>query len=194
MKELNQQFWTQRWEEGSTGWDIGYACPAIVSYLNRVENKDLDILIPGAGNAYEAEWLWENGFHKVDVVDYAAPALRRLKEKFPDYPAERLIQSDFFALKGSYDLILEQTFFCALDPSLRPEYARKMHELLRPGGMLVGVMFDFPLTHEGPPFGGSVEEYLAYFEPYFEVVTMGRCKESIKPRDGRELWVELRRK
>lgn len=35
----------------------------------------------------------------------------------------------FFNHVGSYDLILEQNFFCVLDPKLRTTSAQKVHEL-----------------------------------------------------------------
>jgi hypothetical protein len=105
-----------------------------------------------------------------------------------------LILGDFFEHKGQYDLVIEQTFFCALIPELRSAYVKKMNQLLATKGELCGVMFNHPLTEQGPPFGGSVEEYQDYFEPYFEIETLEPCKNSIKPRLGNELWVELIRK
>lgn len=39
-------------------------------------------------------------------------------------------------------VLMEQTFFCAINPSLRKDYVAKMHELLAPNGKLVGVLFD----------------------------------------------------
>ena len=69
-----------------------------------------------------------------------------------------------------------------------------MHELLVDGGKLVGLLFDFPLTEDGPPFGGNKEEYLTYFEPHFEIAIMERAYNSIQPRSGRELFVKLEKK
>ena len=56
-KELDVAFWNNRWATGQTGWDIGYASPAITTYLQQYENKNAAILIPGCGNAHEAEFL-----------------------------------------------------------------------------------------------------------------------------------------
>jgi len=81
-----------------------------------------------------------------------------------------------------------------LKPELRSDYAKKMSELLSPKGMLAGVMFNHPLTKEGPPFGGSIEEYKSYFEKFFSVISLDPCENSIKPRLGNELWVELVKK
>jgi SAM-dependent methyltransferase len=194
MKQsLDAQYWQQRWETGQTGWDIGYASPALVNYLQRATDPSMSILIPGAGNAYEAVWLWERGYKNVTVVDIAAGALAALQKRAPGFPPQNCIHGDFFQLTGSFDLVLEQTFFCALEPGLRPEYVRKMRELIGVGGNLAGLWFDFPLTEEGPPFGGSEAEYRQLFEQGFQIQIMQRCDNSIKPREGRELWVELLR-
>ena len=91
-------------------------------------------------------------------------------------------------------MILEQTFFCALPVELRKKYAQKMNSLLHPGGKLIGLLFDFPLKSDGPPFGGSKEEYLDYFEPYFEIKLMERSVNSIQPRMGSELFIHLIKK
>ena len=193
--KLDAEFWKQRWESGETGWDVGYATPAITRYVDRIGDKGIKILSPGAGNGYEAEYLWKAGFKHVDVVDFSAMALGHLQGRVPDFPASQLIVSDFFALEGVYDLVIEQTFFCALEPRLRPAYVRQMHKLLRPGGVLAGLLFDFAFdTEKGPPFGGSREEYEGLFGGLFEIRKMEVSTDSIKPREGRELWVELVRK
>ena len=96
---------------------------------------------------------------------------------------------DFFDLQDSnFDLILEQTFFCALDPSLRESYAIKMNNLLREKGKLAGLLFDFPLTEKGPPFGGDINEYKKLFFEHFRIKTLERAYNSIKPRNGNELF------
>jgi hypothetical protein len=91
-------------------------------------------------------------------------------------------------------LILEQTFFCALEPSLRKAYAEKIHSILNLDGKLVGVLFNCEFEKQGPPFGGTKSEYLTLFESYFEVHKMEDCYNSIQPRKGNELFVILGQK
>lgn len=191
---LDGTFWTNRWSQGQTGWDIGYPSPALKKYVSEKVSKDAKVLIPGAGNAYEASWMMENGWAHTHVLDIAHIPLANIQQRTPDFPATQLIHTDFFKHQGRYDLVLEQTFFCALPPYLRPNYAEKMAELLPTGGKLAGLMFSFPLTEQGPPFGGSKAEYEALFAPYFEILTMETSEDSIKPRLGNELWVEMIRK
>jgi thiopurine S-methyltransferase len=100
-----------------------------------------------------------------------------------------LIHADFFEHEGQYDLILEHTFFCALDPAYRQRYVSQMAALLKPGGKLVGLLFDFPLTEKGPPFGGSDDEYLALFREYLLPLRhLARCQNSVPDRAGKELF------
>lgn len=186
------EYWSRRYEKGNTGWDIGYPSPPITDYLDQIADKSLRILIPGAGNAYEAEYAWKLGFTNVFVLDVASQPLKAFAERVPGFPREQLIQGDFFEHIGQYDLILEQTFFCSLPPlpETRSAYAEKQHALLAPGGKLVGLWFDFPLTGDTDkrPFGGTQAEYLGYFAPYFETESFATAANSIAPRMGRELF------
>lgn len=194
MNKLSKEFWTQRYEEGNTGWDIGHPSTPLKEYIDHLNNKEIKILVPGAGNAYEVEYLWNQGFKNVFVLDISPLPLKAFKERNPSFPDSQTLLMDFFELKEAFDLVLEQTFFCAIDRILRPSYAKKMSELIQPGGKLAGVLFGVEFEKEGPPFGGSKEEYVKYFEPYFDIVQMEVCKNSIAPRAGNELFVELLRK
>lgn len=191
---LDQDFWNQRWENQQTGWDIGYASTPIVTFMNEYPNKDARILIPGCGNAHEAAYLLENGFTNLTVIDIAPMAVDQLKDKFKDKPEISVILGDFFDHQGEYDLMLEQTFFCALEPKLRSEYVKKSNSLLAEGGEIVGVLFGVEFEKSGPPFGGTKEEYRPLFTPYFEIEKMEPCYNSIGPRMGTELFIKLERK
>ncbi|MBN8696095.1 MAG: SAM-dependent methyltransferase [Bacteroidetes bacterium] len=194
MIELNQEYWTKRYNDQETGWDVGEVSAPLKEYIDQLANKGLKILIPGAGNAYEAEYLYKQGFKNVFVIDISQEPLKNILKRSPDFPAEQLIHGDFFEHSNTYDLIIEQTFFCAIDPSLRANYAKKMAVLLNKDGKLAGVLFDDPLNTAHPPFGGNKAEYVKYFEPYFSFKTFDPCYNSIKPRAGRELFIILEKK
>ena len=164
---LNAKFWEQKYQSNKTGWDLGEVSPPIKEYIDQLTNKNLKILIPGGGNSYEAEYLFQKGFQNVFVVDVSRTALENFKNRVPNFPSSNLLNNDFFELQQDFDLIIEQTFFCAIDPILRPKYTAKIHEILRPKGKLVGLLFSVPLNEDHPPFGGSKEEYQSYFIPKF---------------------------
>ena len=63
-----------------------------------------------------------------------------------------------------------------------------------PEGKLVGLLFDAPLNEDHPPYGGTIKEYIGYFEPYFNIEIMEPCYNSIQPRLGRELWIKMVKK
>lgn len=186
---LTEEYWNNRYAGKDAGWDIGEVSAPIKNYIGQLTNKELLILIPGAGNAYEAELLYTLGFKDVFVLDFAEIPLQNLKKRIPGFPVEHLIREDFFLHKGQYDLVLEQTFFCAIDPSLRKQYVKHMESLLKPGGKLVGLLFDDVLNNDKPPFGGSRKEYENLFSERFDIKVMELCNNSIKPRQGRELFV-----
>ncbi len=190
---LNQEYWETRWQNGETGWDIGEASSPISDYFLQVENKDLKILIPGCGNAHEAELLLQEGFKNITLLDISPKACELIAQKFSHHEVE-VVCEDFFEHQGKYDIIVEQTFFCALDPELRKKYVEKMHELLGEGGKITGVMFNKDFGNPFPPFGGNAEEYKLLFEDKFEIKTLEPCKNSIQPRQNAEVFVNFIRR
>ncbi|RNI22420.1 methyltransferase domain-containing protein [Rufibacter latericius] len=192
---LDQEYWEQRYRQNRTEWDVGSITPPLKSYIDQLSEKSLQILLPGGGNGYEAEYLHQKGFSQVFLLDFAQAPLLNFRERVPSFPEGHLLQQDFFTLTpGLYDLVLEQTFFCALPREFRTHYARQVFDILKPGGKLVGVLFSEEFEKEGPPFGGTALEYQAYFEPYFRFIRFEPCQNSVKPRQGRELFIELQRR
>jgi len=194
MNRLNSTYWNDRYQRGDTPWDIGDVSKPLKAYIDGLANKQLRVLIPGAGRAYEAAYLHQQGFEQVYVCDWAEDAFQLLRTQVPDFPTEHQLVQNFFELDLTVDLILEQTFFAAIRPEQRPDYARKAAELLAPKGRLAGVLFAQPFPTEGPPFGGTAEEYRTYFEPHFAVLQMDISENSIKPRAGKELFIELQKR
>jgi len=189
--DLSGSAWEKRYQVDDIGWDLGDISPPLKAYFDQLENKNLHILIPGGGNSYEAEYLFNLGFSNVHVVDVSNTALQNLKKRLPDFPDNQLLHGNFFEVEGSFDVIIEQTFFCAIFPKLRPDYAVKMNQLLTPNGKLVGVLFNVPLFANRPPFGGSRKEYVDYFSPYFNLEIFEKCYNSHSSRQGKELFIKL---
>ena len=190
---LDQNFLNSRWEKGEIGWDIGSASTAISEYFLQLENKEIKILIPGCGNAHEAELLLEEGFKNLTLLDIAPKACELISKRFSHHEVE-VICEDFFEHLGKYDVIVEQTFFCALDVNLRAKYVEKMHSLLNEGGKIVGLLFNKDFGNPFPPFGGNEEEYRKLFEEKFEIKTLEKCYNSIKPRANTEVFINFIKK
>ena len=191
---LNENYWNSRYLEQQTGWDLHQVSPPLKNYIDQVVDKSKSILIPGCGNAYEAEYLAQQGFTNITLIDIAPALVASLQPKLQHYPQIKILQGDFFEHNGRYDIIFEQTFFCALHPSLRQQYVIKMQQLLNDNGKLVGVLFNTVFEKEGPPFGGNATEYKTLFEPYFTIQLFDPCYNSYSKRQGTELFVILQKK
>ncbi len=188
---LNNKYWNNRYKNSKTGWSIGYPSIPITDYIDQLTNKSIKILIPGCGHGFEAEYLFKKGFTNVYVLDYSEIALFEFKERVPEFPTSNLIETDFFKHNETYDLIIEQTFFCALTPTLRKEYVSHCHKLLKTKGKLVGLLFNDNLNTDKPPFGGNKKIYLELFENIFKIETLENCYNSIPARKDRELFIKL---
>ena len=128
---LNENFWNNRYLENDTGWDLGAISPAIKKWFDTKKNKDLQILIPGAGKGHEVKYGFDHGFNNIHYLDISTEAVTFFKDNCPNLPKEQILISDFFDLKKDlfFDVVIEQTFFCAISPVLRKSYVKKTHEI-----------------------------------------------------------------
>ena len=197
-------FWAELYRIGDTGWDQGGPSPGLLDFLK----DDLSAqhaaplqtgraLVPGCGHGHDARALAAAGFDVtgLDVVEFAVrEAARRAGAE--GLKKIRFVQADFLnppaRLRGPYDLIFENTFFCAIDPDHRDRYVESAASLLKPGGFLLGVFYTIrPET--GPPFGATREELVERFGRRFTLI-MDRVPRSISRREGKELLMLWRRK
>lgn len=193
VNSTSPAYWDNRYLNNETGWDMNQVSPPLKSYIDSLKNKQLKILIPGCGNAYEAGYLLSEGFTNVTLIDISHVATERLNEKYKDEPIQ-IVNGNFFEHNGNYDLILEQTFFCALQPFLREDYVNKSYDLLVDNGKIAGVLFNKKFAPVEPPFIASDEEYRKYFEPKFTFLKFEKCTNSEESRQGYELAFEFEKK
>ena len=189
---FDDEYWSQRYQAHTDAWDMGMPSPPLTQYINQLTDKNLRMLIPGCGNAYEAIYLLQQGFTNVTLIDISAYLVQQLQQN-PMLQQARILHQNFFDHTEKYDLILEQTFFCALHPSQRKAYAQHMHQLLAPNGKLVGLLFNHHFE-QSPPFGGSANDYEELFSTDFHIKQMAACYNSVPARKGRELFFILTRK
>ena len=191
--DLNSDYWNTRYVQNKTGWDIGYANPIHINYVFDNIDKTARILIPGAGSGYELSILWNNGYTNIFAIDLSEEARERFLSQHPLFPKDQYLVGNFFELDHKFDLILEQTFFCAIDPQLRNRYAEKTWGILNQNGKLFGVLFSVKFE-VGPPFGGNIQEYENLFSSKFSILKLENCEDSISPRQGKEVIIELMKK
>ena len=193
---LTKEYWNSRYINNKIGWDLGKVSPPIKNWFDNQKNNSLKVLIPGAGFGHEVIYGFKKGFKNIFYMDYAQDAISVFKKNCPDFPEEQIISSDFFKLnkENKYDVIIEQTFFCAQVPEKRMEYVKKTHQLLNKNGKLVGLLFNTNFDTLGPPFGGKIEEYKSLFNQAFEIIKFNKSTLSIKERKGMEIWIDLIKK
>jgi SAM-dependent methyltransferase len=192
VKELSATDWEARYQEKNTPWDLQEATPEFVRLANEGWfPKKGKALVPGGGRGYDAIHLAKLGL-EVDLVDFAPSALTAALELAAQEKATvYAYRANFFDLpkigyhQKSYDVILEYTFFCAIDPSLREKYVESVTKLLKPKGLLVALFFPTLTDKEGPPFLVSKEEVEKLFAPYFEM-EFHQAMVSVNPRKDRE--------
>ena len=191
---LGEAYWNNQYIGNVTGWDLGEVSPPIKAYIDQLKNKNIRILIPGCGNTYEADYLLEHQFTNITVIDIAPALVEKLKNKYTSNPNIKIIHGDFFEHEGEYDLIFEQTFFCAISPTLREKYVAKIKDLLVPNGKLTGGLFDREFEKDGPPFGGHKSQYVSLFEKDFILNHFEKCYNSFLKRKDNELFISLSKK
>ena len=108
-ENFDKNYWNSKWENAQTGWDIGSASTAISEYFLQVENKNVKILIPGCGNAHEAELLLEEGFKNITLLDIAPKACEIISKKFSHHEIN-VICEDFLIITGNMTLLLNKLF------------------------------------------------------------------------------------
>lgn len=190
--------WEARYQGGDTPWDLGKPTPVFSRLLQEQRFAPGRLLIPGAGRGYDAIAFARAGF-SVTSVDVSETACAELREQAArEGVTLEVRQADFFALNDveSFDLALEYTFYCAIDPSLRTRYRDQMARLLKPGGLLFGLFFPLnkPLDADGPPFGVKRDEVEASLSERFDLVHAEMPADSVKPRRGNEILMIWRRR
>lgn len=192
------EYWSARYQQGQTAWDLGEATPVLRQLLREAQfpvKVPAPVLVPGCGYGHDVLLLAEVGY-RVTAVDFAPEPLQRLAA----YAHQRglsermlLLQADIWslpeALEGTFAAVWEYTCFCAIDPRRRGAYFALMRRLLRPGGYLVGLFF--PLEgggKEAPPFAvhqTEVETLAA--QAGFQLQSAAWPEASHPARRGREI-------
>jgi methyl halide transferase len=189
-KTLSAEYWDRRYQEGSTPWNLGVPAPPFVSLLASPQRPAPGrIAILGCGNGHDALLFAEHGFEVVGF-DFSALAIATARSlALSRGLTVEFLERDIFALlpefSQSFDYVLEHTCFCAIDPTLRPQYVELVGALLRPKGKLLALFF----THDrpgGPPFGSTTTEIGALFADRFELLSLQPVIDSIEKRRNEE--------
>lgn len=189
---FSREEWGARYLSEDTPWDHGDPHPEVRRLIAAGEfpfpASGRRALVPGCGPAHDARAIALEGY-EVTGVDYseevAAAATATLASCGGEFLCEDALLHD---PEEPYDLIFEHTFLCAIDPSMRPQYAEMASRVLRPGGLLVVIVFpvDRPREEEGPPSTLTIDDLNELLGDSF---TLRSHSEIQDKREGRE-WLE----
>ena len=212
MADINSaEFWDEAYRAELDGWDMGTATPVFVDLLNR-HGRDFTAIggpdysrrpvapkaaLPCCGRGYDAALFADHGFD-VTAIDFSAEALEHLRDHTITRPALRTVQADLFSLDadfdGAFDLIVEFTCGCGIDPARRTVLVEVMNRILVPGGHVMLLLFPVDGRPGGPPFAIDVDEWKTLMWPYFDLTWDVVPTTSVKPRRDRERLMMWRKR
>jgi SAM-dependent methyltransferase len=195
-------FWDGLYAGGNDGWELGAPAPALETWLDgggafEASDGSPRLAVPGCGRGHDARLLARRG-HRVWAFDFAEAAVteaRRLAAA--EGVAVSVERRDVFTLgadfAGAFDGVWEYTCFCAIDPARRAEYARVLHAILRPGGLLLACFYPLREGGDGPPFPVSRADIDRALAGRFTTLEAGPPARSPERRKGLE-WLVLARR
>jgi SAM-dependent methyltransferase len=186
-------FWNERYRSAETPWVLHKTPNALRSFLKTTKKRGR-VLIPGCGTHYEAIEAFRAGGFEVVAIDFSAVAIANMRKALARSGTPGLVHGDFFKhnFRTRFDLIYERTFLCALHPRRWPRYAKRVVQLLRPGGKLIGVFF-YGTEPEPPPYPLTKARANEIFGPYFRLIRDTKVSDSAAMFAGMERWQEWER-
>lgn len=185
------KMWSHIYQTEEPRWDLGAAHPAFVSILPQIKLPKSRIAVLGCGRGHDAAFLAEAG-HFVTAFDFSDEAISAAKEKYSHIKNLTFVKADAFKLPekyyGAFDVVVEHTFYCAVDPERRSEVMRVWKKLLIPNGFMLGIFFVM-FKRIGPPWGGSEWELRRRFEKDFRFLYWTRWHLSPSGREHREIVI-----
>ena len=188
--------WERHYKANDLGWDLGEVAPPFVRLWEEKKISPCKAIIPGCGLGHEAIFLAERGF-QITAVDYTKGAIDSLEKalKKKNLSGE-VLRQDFFELDSYYndefDLMVENTFFCAINPSMRKKYVLTAGRILKSGALLVGLFYETD-KKGGPPFNTRKSDIEEHFSARFAIEVLSKTPHSAEQRQGKE-WLAIFKK
>lgn len=165
--------WEQAWRKDVTPWDYFDVQPALRELVEKRWNEVPNVpwaslvggkaLVPGCGRGYDVPFLASKGLDTTgaDLSETAIASAKKFHSASTTPNVEFKVL-DFFAFEppSKFSLAFDYTFFCAIPPEFRKLWGTRYAELIKPGGVLIALMW--PLNVDkigGPPFVLTPEIY-----------------------------------
>jgi hypothetical protein len=155
MTTQHAEDWELLWKNGinpGERFDIGTSHLILQKFLKEGKIPATgNVLIPGCGRGYDVALLACDSKRSVIGLDMSSTCVEEsnkyLQKVLTAEASAKVLCEDFFEHQGNYSFVYDYTFFCAILPSRRIEWASKMSSLIVKGGYLLTLQF--PLSHYG---------------------------------------------
>ena len=186
------EFWELRYGAHFAPWDAGRVPAQLGEFIARSRGPRR-VLVPGCGSAWDVRCFAEHGWDVLGI-DFSRSALEEAR-RILGPQSGRVREGDFFQpIAGTpFEVVYERAMLCALPRRLWRDWARRMGELVEPGGVLAG-FFYFDDADRGPPFPlHSPQELDELLRDAFEREEDAPVGDSIDVFRGKERWQVWRR-
>lgn len=203
------KFWDLRFKKGEMPWDLEAPSKTLLFLEEKLSTSIPDwhekfrrMLVPGCGHGNDVIALLEKGY-EVHAVDWSAIAVQLLEERIFLGRLDKRGTSEvanFFDYRvkedRKFDIIMEHTLFCAIDPADRPKYIESVRANIRKGGLIIGNFFiddslgsgtSLNSSKEGPPFSAQSSELKALFSGWANIT---QFEISPQAEEGRRPGIE----
>lgn len=179
---MNREFWLDKWRQGQTGFHAARPNrflmehgPKLKALATRSRGDTAPcVYVPLCGRSLDLHALAQLGFRVVGTElsplateaffsdQNTVPQVRQLAaHRVLSAGAFTLYEGDAFTLPSAelsgVDAVYDRAAFVAMPPEMRAQYCDHLRRLMRPGGALLLVAFEYDATRmSGPPF--SVDE------------------------------------
>ncbi|WP_176737006.1 methyltransferase domain-containing protein [Oligoflexus tunisiensis] len=193
--------WRERWLIGRTGWDQGRPHHELERLLQQATREGrlpagARIFSAGCGRAHNEAWLAGQGY-QVDAMDAVPEAIEGARALYATQSGLNLAVADVFAANApaaAYDAVFDRAMLCAIQPEHRATYIQRITSRLKPGGLVMAILFRRTRTPEGPPFAVDEAEAQRLFADQFDLCHASSCPPPPNPQNVLEEWLCIWRK
>lgn len=197
---MEPAFWQERWANGQIGFHEGRPNTLLVEHAGVLDGL-ARLYVPLCGKAVDLAYLRGRGHH-VTGTELVGDAITQLFSELGEAPMTTsvapytkhegrdlvVLEGDAFALTpdhtgGHFDGAYDRAAFVAIDPKMRRAYADTMARVVRRGGVVLMVTFDYPQEKvSGPPWSVPKGEVEATFGHDFDVTLLAERAQPGTPK------------
>eukprot|EP00794_Sanderia_malayensis_P011727 gene11727-12948_t len=171
-------YWNKRWNDGKIGWHQNVTNENLEKYFDKLVGNDgiKTVLFPLCGKTIDMKWVLDQGHNVIGVEGCDLAAKQFFQENNIEYKMDainmaprgalvfssldgkiKIFVCNFFDFRstvagGQMDAAFDRGSLVAINPTDRAKYAKKMAELMVPGGKILVESLEYdPHVFGGPP-------------------------------------------